>query len=584
MCVCTSLFPHRMKRHSVYFEEANEEYLVYTGDMLAYQEAMFSFVIPSCSEFLLKHMHEVNAFLDAIYAAFYEREYAKEQEASGDRFAWMLSEYDEAKEEEIIRRDSMLAELQLSMIYNTLFRWHGDIMTRRGEQMTGAYAVSYFASWGACARTFHLLVCSQPEKLPLYAESTASEHLYCQIASKRANVLVSTVPIIQYRVGDIWNSMRIITSTLYLYNFSPPMRNYIYALFFRYGDLLASQQADEEIDTVFDNPLFVIENIDDGGGDDDDDDDDGFDAYKKLSITANKTYRIHNEFLYEGEVIFYHQLHRLQLSCDLIRYHKSNNVAIQIKYTKGIKRIDMLKLALDHWYAMCLSVAKDTYLKQTLIEKYTIMRTDMHLYHGDRERYIRKFPTAATDARDILQESRPLQMTAINNTQSLVLADLFTTFKNAYTTSFESLAHEGDTAFEERVFEQGSEEWLMPTFEQEVMLLTKLSTSLYFELQIVKDFKALDGAFILEELVTLQHIEERVFLKRAKGKKVWPVFLKLMRIYYVMDGEKVFKSLFFVEAYFVWLCLCLRSKLIKEDAIHPTLIPIIKKLNNLIQC
>lgn len=572
----------------MYFEETQEEYLAYTGDFVAYEKAMGEFVMPSTSEFLLQHLHALHAFLDAIYEALYDRECEKLKAEGTDRFSMLYEAYDEAREEEIDIRNAILDMLQYDKIYNTVFRWHGDIMTRQGEAMTGAYAVSYFSSWGACARSFHLFICSFPDKMPLYANTNASEHAYCQMTSKRANVVVSDAAIIDYGVDDLWNSMRIITPTLYLYSFSPSMRTYIYAIFLRYADLVSTQQADEDFESAFDNPLSAGPTAISEEEGQEEEIDDTFDAFKKLSIRANESYSINNEFLYEGEAIFYHQLYRIQISSDLIRYHKRKEVPILVDYVKlKVKRVDMLKLMLEKWYAMCVTVSKDTFLKQTLIEKYTNMRAEMHLYHGDRERYKRNFPNSAADARDILQEARVLEMTAINNTQSMVLADLFTVFRNAYSTAFQELAHDGSTKFEERVFAVGDEGWATINYEQEVLLLTKLSTQLYFELQRVKECKGVQEAFILEEMSTLQSIEERVFLKRSSdSKKVWPLFLKLMRIYYVIDtkSERVFKSLFFAEAYFVWLCLSLRAKLIEEHSLHPELLAMVKKLNTVIQC
>ena len=582
-----------MKRHSVYFEENNEEVLVYEsgGNLLEYEKTMHSYVIPSTSEFLLQHLASVHSFLDAVYAAFYAKEQAMIREEGEDRFALLFQEYDEREEEAIALRDSTLELLRLDLVCLTLFRWHGDVMTREGEEMTGAYAVCYFSSWGAYTRAFHLYICSHPEKVPLYTENKASDYAYCQMASRRANLYVSEEPLIKYSMDDLWNSMFVITPTLYTYSYSPAMRNYVSALFFRYADLLASQQHEEDVDAVFDNPLFFALNEiseEEGEEEDDDEDDeyvDTFDAFKKLSIQANETYSINNTFLYEGEALFYHQLYRMRLSDDLIRFHGRPGIPIEIHYTHNMKRFAFLKVATEQWFAMAVTLSKDTYIKQTLVERYTAVRTEMHLYHGDRERYKRKFPTSAADARDILLETRPIEMSAINNSQSLVLADLLNAFKNAYCVAVEAL----QSKEERRVLESSDEEWAVLNYEQEALLLTKMATTLYFTQHKVSQVKGMDAAFILEELCTLQSVDERIFTKRrvGEGKKAgWPTFLKLMRIYYVLDNQsnKIFKTLYFVEAFFVWLCLCRRSGIVEEQAIHPKLLSVVKKLNDIMQC
>lgn len=602
-----------MKRHSVYFEEADEEILVYDGanirgSLLDYEERMHDFVLPSKSEFLLLHLYALSAFLDDIYAGLYERECLKKRYEGEDRFAFLNEEYDDEHEERIEARNAELDQLclRLSRISDTVLRWHGDVMTREGEAMTGAYAVSYFSSWAAYTRTFHLLVGSKPDKLELYAYKTANEHAYAQMVSKRKNVVVDKERIIEYTIEDIWNSTRIITPTFYIYNYSPSMHVYINALFFRYADLLSSQQDADSVDKVFNNPLFytsyeqgeddMLSSIEseEGAEEEEDDDEiigDTFDAFKKLSIKANDSYSIQNEFLYEGEALFYHQLYRMQISVDLIRYHQMQPKPITIRYDKTITRVAILKKGLTQWYEMCVDVSKDTFLKQQLAQLYSNLRPCMHLCHGDRERFKRQFPNAHNTPSSILMETHPVEMTAINNTAKKVLGDLLTVFVKEYTAAFNNLSSsaDGTTAFEESVFENGNEEWAMASFEQEVLLLTKLSTSLYFSLKKVTEHRTMDDAFILEELTTLQSIEERLFLKRNNTKntkkKTWPIFLKLMRIYYVMDTEtdSVFKSLFFVEAYIVWLCLSLKKELISEVHIHPKFLVMVKILNARIQ-
>lgn len=480
--------------------------------------------------------------------------------------------------------------------------------------MTGLYAVSYFVSWSAFVRAFHLMICAQSEKATFYAHSTVSQHPYCEMAAKRFHVKVSDAPIIEYSVGDLWNSMRAIMGTLYIYSFSLPMRNYIYALFLRYGDLLSIQQQDQgqDIHAIFDDPRFVsyhatpqavnndemesvvVEEEEEAGSDDEGEvaEDLGvedFDAFKKLRITVNPSYSLTNEFLFEGELIFYHQLCRIQLSGDLHAMGQEASMAITIAYTPQLKRLDFLKLALEQWYLMSSELSRDTYLNKTLMEQYTKQRIAMHLYHGDKERYKRQFPTSTCEARDVLLEVRPLRMTQLNETQGLVLGDLLHAFKTEYGIALHNMAHlfAETNSVEDHALQHGYEQWVMLQYEQEALLLTKLCSALFLELQAVSTHKIMKEAFILEELVSLHDIEEVLFLKRTKSKKKsCPLFVKLMRFYYVLEPRtnKLFRSLFFVEAYFVWLALALREEIVKEQAIHGKLLLLVKKLNTLIQC
>lgn len=594
-----------MKR--VYYEKDEEEYLEYDaerGDLLRYQEAMMLFTLPSDNEALLKHLTALSRFIDDIYQALYDREVAREKDENSARiFTVLYEEYDEEYEDGVARREAALSALEFSSICNVLFQWHSDIM-RRGETMTGLYAINYFMGWAAYVRAFHLVIGTNEERLPLYAYGSAYDHTYCSMVSKRDNVIVSKSRLIDYSVDELWTSVRLITTSLYTYAFSLPMRHYVYALFFRYADLLTSQQQHEyAIEEIFDNPRFVVTHTDALEEEDDDEDEeegrDDFDAYKKIKIPANETYSIDNDFLYEGDALFFHQLYRLQLSTDLMRHHATGQNAIHIGYTQRFNRIDFVRIAMEQWCEAFVMMTRDTHVKQQMIERYTNTRTDMHLYHGDRERHKRSFPKSACDARDVLLEARPLEMTRVNNSQAMVLGDLLLCFKRSYMTALENIVPVyGDYDYETSAVEKGDGGWLLLDYEQEALLLTRICTRLFLEYHKVKRLAKLDDAFMLEELVNLQRIEEAIFLggeknKRKKKKKAeeeetktWPVFLKLMRLYYVVDTvkKKVFRSLFFVEAYFVWLCLCVRNDVLKVAVLHPKLLDLVQKLNDLIQC
>jgi len=583
-----------MKRHTVYLEESVEPYLAFdehTGDLLAYQEKMLHYVLPSQNEAFLRHIQAACVFLDTIYSLIYERacrEASYGQGGTASRLSLLMNVESEVEEREVI-----LQTLRLDQVCEVFFRWHTDFV-QRGETMTGLYAVNYFLSWGCCVRAFHLVVYRDEEKLQAYAEIRAREHRYCQMVSRRENVFITDAPLIEYSISDLWNSMRIFLQSLYTYSYCKPMRSYVYALFFRYGDLLSAQQQEGEhveLDDIYDNPLFVTFHSTpqpvslDAEEDDETLLSEAFDAYKQLGIVANEHYTIHNEFLYQGEALFYYQLRRIQLSDDLIRYHAQPGKAIRVLYPSHAKRIEWLKFATEQWCAMCVQISTDTCLRKHLIEQYTETRVDMHLYHGERERYRRQFPSATCDARAILQNIRPLAMTMVNATQHHVLRDIVVAFKNDYLDAIQQQFGTVDSVeFEKEALERGLDSWCTFTFEQEALLLTKLSTALFFDSQAVPELRAMEAAFILEELVPLQSVEEAVFLKRKST--AWPIFLKLVRLYYVVDpvSNHVFKSLFFVEAYFVWLSLCKhRGLLKKETSLHPELLAPLKKLNTMLQ-
>jgi hypothetical protein len=598
-----------MKRASkVCFREDDEPYLKYTNrDPLLFQTKLASFILPSSNDALLNHYNQVASFLDDIYDMLYQRELDHKKHGDDiiveNHYACLLDSYNEdeerAKESERERIKKNLEGLKMAKISETLFQWHSDIASRN-ETMQGVYAICYFLSWVSFARIFHLAIYSQNDKLTLYSKKLASKDTYCLLASKSAHILISSETVIEYRISDIWLSVRSILPTLYTHHFSMAMKEYVYALFFRYADLIAIQQDEADVEAIFDNPLFVTyeepesEQVVLQQHDDDDEDElmtrseyEMLMAFQRLKISVNDHCTVSNEYFYQGEVLFYDQLYRLHLSYKLNYFYSVRS--IKIGYTKQHRREDFLQLATLKWAEMCVEVSKDGILRTKVIEDFSALLLDIHLYHGERQRFKRQFPKSTCEARDILSHCRPHQISVINKTRTMPLQDIVVCFKQSYLQCLREHLDKLDT-LEAHALTQGSEVIPYLTYELESLLLTQLTTLFWCEMNGVNPITRMKESYILEELTTIEAIES-LLLKRSKPKatqKNWPLFLKLMRIYYViyfpLDGGpyRIFRSLFFIEAHLVWLALCLRGRLIKEMHLHTEIIALVQNLNKLL--
>lgn len=580
---------HNNKSGGVYFIEDEEDFLVYeTGDLLAYQSKMNTALLPEHNESLLRHLCHLMAFLDDIYELFYQKEWLQtamhnEETTKRPNFNILFEAYDEEKENEESRIGDVLRSLSLGAINETVFQWHIDIM-QRGEPMTGLYATCYFMSWSAFARTFHLTVYSNEEKRYHYTSKSAPLDAFCSLVSKRENVIVTAKEIIKYSVTDLWDSARIILPSLYAYNFCRPMKDYIFALFFRYCDLLAIQQHREEgeEDEIFDNPLFFNEG--EGENEETEDIEEMYDAYKRIAIESGANYSIQTEFLFEGEVLFYYQLHRLHLSCRLQTLYERRAFIVP-------RTIDLLQTALRTWYECMLALAKHEFLRTHVIEAFRRDIYEIQLYHGERECYRRKFPESMCEARDVLDDCRVSVLRTVTETERMTLQDMLKHFVTATNENIKNF-EQHQQPYEECVLCEGTDAWPMLSNERECLLLTKVATLLWFKSEKVTCMKRLEQSFLLEELHSLDSLETLVFEQfttpqQQQDRPNMPVFVKLMRLYYVIvvinDKCQLYKSLFFFEAYFVWLAMCVRLGFILPVQLHPSTTPLVSHFNKVIQ-
>jgi hypothetical protein len=499
--------------------------------------------------------------------------------------------------EEVDESQRILARIEFGRISQTLLEWHKDIVSRK-EVLTGTYAICYFVSWGAFCRSFHLNICSDETRCKPYVQKTARDFAYCKKVGEYYNVILSSALVCEYKDTVLWNSIRRIFSSLYTFRYSNEMKEYIFALFFRYCDLLSLQQPDAE--KVFENPLFVehrptpsssanytpshsftrnsghIDEEEEEEAEEEaaesDEEEEGleamYNAFKSISITVNDNYNINNEFAFEGQPLFCPQLERLFLSAKL---YKNKNL-ITIAYTKSLTRNGFLQGATESWAKMCATVGEDGLLTTVVIAQFRTQIMPMHLYHGEETRFKRESPEASCEARDILTHFRPAEMTHINKIQAMTIRRIVMAYKKDFLLKLKEWVASGSD--NEANFE-------LIENELEGVLLTHICTMRWLEMKQVRQVKRLEASFVLEEMTDIEDIHALFY--NPEKRKI-PVFLKLMRIYYVIDVKKskLYKTIFFVEAYFLWLALCLRAKLFTFEQLPPELATLLKTMDRLI--
>ncbi len=328
-------------------------------------------------------------------------------------------------------------------------------------------------------------------------------------------------------------------------------------------------------------------------------------AFKLMSIKANDKFSINNQFIMEGEKLFYHQIYRLRISSRL------NQLVIQkplnLNFTRSGK-FDQKQFTLEcigAWKDFMISICEDKKLRTFMIGEFKQKLVDIHMYHGEKERYCEAFPDMADDFREILREMRADDLSYIEKTQLMTLRDIIESFYKELTKTME---HSLEVNYRSI------------SYELECILLTILGTKNWYQSQVVPSASKLVTNMVYDELCKLEDMDNIVRTighptatkKRKKddtgsskkskestkkkqkknGKKIVvpvtqkkkkPLFIKLMRIYYVVNNEgAIYTSFSFIESFMVWSTLCVKYRFVENIKVHPTLRKIINKISPII--
>jgi hypothetical protein len=354
------------------------------------------------------------------------------------------------------------------------------------------------------------------------------------VAAKH-NIEISGDPLSLYRVTDVWDSVRlIVTEALYTEVYSDEMKQYFYALFFRYCELMTVREP--ELEAVLDNPRFV-EFLDpaEGAGDGDDEavvaeredgDDTAYDAYKRVKVPVSDVCALRSDYFYEGEVLFFNQLYRLILSDRLLVQYETSPMQLAGPPPSAETRATCQAA----WLSLMTDVCRHKELGQFIVADFKAQMMQLYLFHGETERFRRQWPEANAEPTDVLLMFRAadhMEALRIHGVPPLELVKAYV--------------------------ESGA------LYERECAFLTRQVTQRWLAYQGVKRARTLDRYFVLESMLTMAQLEAQL----ERDEKRPPLLLCLMKLYYVVDGERLYRTEHFIQAYLLWL-----GQLILRDIIQ----------------
>ena len=635
-----------MKRVYYVDQEQLESYVPFDRELglLNYVNQLPRVVLASGTKKLLCHFTAFSEFIDALSEALYEHHHNHHRDDDTRAIEvdplpiindvvrpWyeIAGDDDEDEEEptvDIMTEDVVVPPIEsidIGKLCSRSWDWHNDVIQRTREHLTSYYAYSYMLSWVSFCRLFYLSVFRDRVKYTRFIETPLSEHAYNQSIQNTVCIIVSEAPVALYTIRETWNTLNLLVPTMYQRQYSPEMKEYMHIVLFRYATFMAHYFTEDEDEELFDDPSFIAYRGDDesilteeeqrlrqeqreiaaavaaNDGDDnvdDDSDEDGaltvepFDEYTNLEVPIHAAYAVKSNFILEGELFFYNQLLRLNLSAQFRACSE-----ITLAYTRYAGNYgEIVSRCLDVCIEMINTVTSSKVLRYETVERYKTGIAPAHLYHGEKERFTRAFPGSSNEPGDVIARYRPNDNLKISETRRMSIAmvcaayqtEMHETIRRMRTTGEETDSVMDVHAPPHRLFPFHYTE-----YEREMVLLTHVTVCEWLNYGAFKGVDTLRNNFIIEEMRPLHDIDQIIVRHgerhRRTGhgdtqKPVMPFLVKLVQVYYVVDinsrNMRTYVTHFFFEAVLLWLALACKYKLVPLRLVHTTLVPMITTL------
>ncbi len=455
-------------------------------------------------------------------------------------------------------------EVSTGAMLQVAWQWHKTVC-QRNEHITGVYAHCYMLSWSAFCKFFYLVLYENAEMYHIIATRRADQYEYCHQVNAEENVVVTDAVILHYTVNQVWNSLQQIVPSLYRYRYTSDMKTYLYALFYRYCDIMWRRQ-DDDLKRVLNNPLFVkfapVDESDESSeyytgseseewDEDSDEEEDSleddeeaeeeeetepYEAYQNVTVPLGDGCSLRSAYFFQGQLVFFSQLKRVSFSETLRTLTDANPLILARPLTS-----EQSTRCREAVLQMCGETAVRDELKKFVKNAFKTTVVPLYLYHGEMERFRAQWPHANNHAFDVLSMFRPN-----DNVEATKMLEM---------TAGQLLADDA-------------------RYEKEVVLLLKccLKESLQHEMGTTAIRDTVEQCLVMEEQVSLDVIDEHIgaILQRQQSRDGTspPVLIRLVGYYYVECGGALYRTDRYAEAVLLWLNLLVAARLIGRKHLH----------------
>lgn len=582
----------------LYYRNEEEVYLPYSRTGPNYQsryaEAAGRAELPRGNKALLQHLTAFHRFAEDVMDEVFDRvvyppladesERPWQQHTGPESYARLVQEAMAKLSAPSPQQTKSVTMRQVdtNAVLQIAWEWHKAICAR-GEAMTGLYAHCFMLSWTAFCKFFYLVIYENEALYSVIRTRRGEEYDYCRHVNREENVIITDSVILDYRVNEVWNSLQQIVPSLYRNTFTSHMKTYLYALFFRYCDIMWRQQDEADLVRIMDNPLFVKfsrdhyhqnsqhesggsdeeEETEDsdvyvtesdsesdstsgggGGGGEDEEEAEAYEAYQSVTVPLSESCSLKSAYFFEGQLIFFSQLKRVSFSETLAGLCESNPLILRQRLSA--ETLEQCRQAVKE---MVGDVALHPELKKFVKEAFKSAVVPLYLYHGETERFRAHWPYANNHAFDVLSMFRPN-----DNMEATKMLDM---------TAAQMLVDDA-------------------RYEKEIVLLAKCCTALWLEHEMSETAVRvkINKWFIIEEQVSLDKIDKRIgailerqhqqqqHQQRHTNERSVPLLLRLVRIYYVAHEGAVYRTQNYAEAFLLWMQLLVTQGHVQRNHLH----------------
>lgn len=435
------------------------------------------------------------------------------------------------------------------------FCWHNNIRFRHSRLTTEYYTYSYIFSWLNLCRLYTIKLYIN-ENYNELLKKKSNDINFIKLISQQEKFLISDNSFENYSIKLLWQSIVLLWPCLYKYPYSDDMRIYLNILHLLYSLILSHKNEDFKLN---DYPRYYIKNYrffnNDYNNDDDDCDDEKFN-YNNLSLKIDDEKIIKSCLIFEGEVIFYHQLTRMTILKKLFSYYSNNKFFY--KYKDISNTLERLNIMVDQFKESLLLMSNNEFIKINVWEILTTNLSKLYIMHGEEERYFRENPNLTSIHPDnILSNLRFNDFIKINGLKDKITKD----FINEYIDEmkrFLKLIKIGDEY--ENIFKI-YHSFTLKT-EREVIFLTFTCLEKFFSLSKINI--EISKIFLSEYFTELKYFEDIVY-SFPKGKI--PILLNIMKHNFIIDynTKKIYHSLFFIETFILWIVILSNYQILNKN-------------------
>lgn len=597
-------------------DEDSDAFIVYKGEttMVQYVEQIKKCILPSSSKMLLNHMTAFASFIDDLTTVTTNNNNnntTMDVENNEKPQRHWLDEASSSEEEDTVDVDPRpsVEDIDTGSLCTIAWEWHNDVIARK-EPLTSTYAYSYYITWGSFCRLFHMATTKDKEKAMHYSTQCLATHQYNLSIASQVCIIVSTDPLCGYSIGELWKSARLTIPTLYYAQYSTTMKEFVYMLLYRYSVFITQyyhqdgedDEADDEVlELMFgDNPLFaqyhefengVVDNTEDDATQVLDEDEEAvveepFNAYKEVLLPVSKHYSIRSSFIFDGELLFHSQLLRINMSHRLMTMYHDEKSHLILAYTGHPSNYsEILSRCLNAMCDMIIEITSDKALRYEVNESYKMNINEIHMFHGEKELFVRHWPESSNGAGDVIAKLRPNDHLKISQTMGLTTTIVCKEYQASLQKTILTLKGNGEASPLKNL---NLYPFYCHEYEREIVLLVRECLMRSFERKAVRCVDEIKKAFIIEEMNSFTMIDQILMdhrLLHARGCSI-PVpyyIVKLMQVYYVIDISKgeymtLYATHFFCEAVLLWLAMMTNTKILTATVIPGPLLPMIKVL------